>query len=692
MAAAKLSSKLGLRLFATNYGSASCKTIMGLRNFRKIVPGAQTYFTNSRNHQKSRPTTTAQSTYPQVFADSIAQPEEFWAEQAERVVWFKKWDKVMDLSQSPATNWFVGGELNMCYNAVDRHVDEGYGDQDAIIHDSPVTGTVTKITYKELQEEVSKFATALVNSGVKYGDRVLIYMPMIPQAVMAMLACARIGAIHVLVFGGFASKELSVRIDHVKPKVVVSASVGVEPGRIVDYKNLLDNAIDMCETKPKACIIYNRPNFESANLIPGRDFSWTELVSSVKGHDCVPVKATDALYVLHTSGATGTPKAPMRPTGGYVVTLYWTMKHLYGMEPGEVWWAASDLGWIVGHSYICYAPLLHRNPTIIYEGKPVGTPDPGAFFRVLNQHDVVSMFTAPTALRAIIKEDPEAVLAKKYSRDKFRILYVAGEIFDRESLHWCRDVFNVPIIDHWWQTETGWAMTHTAVGLGEDLYPRHGVTGKPVPGWDVRVLDEMGQEAPRGELGNICIKLPLPPAAFTTLWGSHERYIKTYFEKYPGYYDTMDAGVHSEDGYIAIQARVDDVISVAGHRIAASAIEEAMVEQGDIVECCTIPVNDKLKGQVPVGLCVLKKNVDKPEKQIVDEVIAIVRSNVGPVAFFKRAVIVSKLPRTRSGKITRGVLAKMVNGEQFNIPPTIEDATAYEVVKTALVAEGIMKE
>nr|XP_054761701.1 acyl-CoA synthetase short-chain family member 3, mitochondrial-like [Lytechinus pictus] len=416
MAAAKLSSKL--RLFATNYGSASCKTIMGLRNFRKIFPGAQSHFTNSRNHQKSRPTTTAQSTYPQVFADSIAQPEEFWAEQAERVVWFKKWDKVMDLSQAPATNWFVGGELNMCYNAVDRHVDEGYGDQDAIIHDSPVTGTVTKITYKELQEEVSKFATALVNSGVKYGDRVLIYMPMIPQAVMAMLACARIGAIHVLVFGGFASKELSVRIDHVKPKVVVSASVGVEPGRIVDYKNLLDNAIDMCETKPKACIIYNRPNFEPATFIPGRDFSWTELTSRVKGHDCVPVKATDAIFILHTSGTTGTPKAPMRPTGGYVVTLYWTMKHLYGMEPGEVWWAASDLGWIVGHSYICYAPLLHRNPTIIYEGKPVGTPDPGAFFRVLNQHDVVSMFTAPTALRAIIKEDPEAALAKKYSRDK----------------------------------------------------------------------------------------------------------------------------------------------------------------------------------------------------------------------------------------------------------------------------------
>eukprot|EP00057_Strongylocentrotus_purpuratus_P014710 XP_011669184.1 PREDICTED: acyl-CoA synthetase short-chain family member 3, mitochondrial [Strongylocentrotus purpuratus] len=644
MATAKLSSKL--RLFATNYGSASCKTIMGLRNFRRTIPASQSFSTNSRNHQKSRPTAT-HSTYPQVFADSITQPEEFWAEQAERVVWFKKWDRVMDLTQSPASNWFVGGELNMCYNAVDRHVDEGYGDQDAIIHDSPVTGSVTKITYKELQDEVSKFAAALVKSGVKYGDRVLIYMPMIPQAVMAMLACARIGAIHVLVFGGFASKELSVRIDHVKPKVIVSASVGVEPGRIVDYKSLLDNAIDMCESKPKACIIYNRPNFETANFIPGRDFCWTELVSSVKGHDCVPVKATDPIFVLHTSGTTGTPKAPMRPTGGYV-------------------------------------------------GKPVGTPDAGAFFRVLNEHNVVSMFTAPTALRAIIKEDPDAVLAKKYSRDKFRYLYVAGEIFDRESLHWCRDVFNVPIIDHWWQTETGWAMTHTAVGMGEDLYPRHGVTGKPVPGWDVRVLDQTGKEAPRGELGNICVKLPLPPAAFTTLYGSHDRYIETYFEKYPLWFrvtmDTCIHGVHSEDGYIAIQARVDDVISVAGHRIAASAIEEAMVEQGDIVECCTIPVNDKLKGQVPVGLCVLKKNVNKPEKQIIDEVIATVRSNVGPVAFFKKAVIVSKLPRTRSGKITRGVIAKMVNGEDFKIPPTIEDATAYDVIKTVMLREGIMTE
>lgn len=691
MSAIKLSSKL--RLFAANHGSCVRSSILNLRNSKKLLQSTRSLSTNSAKHcQKAHQTTTENYTYPQVFEDSLTRPEEFWAEQAERVVWFKKWDRVLDFSNPPAANWFVGGEMNICYNAVDRHVDEGFGDQDAIIHDSPVTGTVTNITFKELQEEVSKFAEALVRRGVKYGDRVLIYMPMIPQAVMAMLACARIGAVHVLVFGGFASRELSVRIDHVQPKVVVSASVGVEPGRIVDYKALLDAAIDMSNSKPQSCIIFNRPNFETPNFTPGRDFSWTEMTATSKGHDCVPVKATDALYLLHTSGTTGTPKAPVRPSGGYAVALYWSMKHLYNMDPGEVWWAASDLGWIVGHSYICYAPLLHRNPTIIYEGKPVGTPDAGAFFRVLNQHNVTSMFTAPTALRAIMRDDPDGAIAKQYPIDKFRILYVAGEIFDQESLHWCRDVFNVPILDHWWQTEVGWAMTHTAVGLGEELYPRHGVTGKPVPGWDVQVMNEEGEITTKGELGNICVKLPLPPGSFTTLWGSHERFLKTYFEKYPGYYDTMDAGVHHEDGYISIQARVDDVISVAGHRIAASAIEEAVVKQGDIVECAVIPVNDSLKGQVPVGLCVLKKNVVKPDQQIIKEVIAAVRENVGPVAFFKKAVIVDKLPRTRSGKITRNVVAKMVNEGTYKIPPTIEDATAYDVVKAALVKAGIMTE
>ncbi|XP_071481385.1 acyl-CoA synthetase short-chain family member 3, mitochondrial-like, partial [Diadema antillarum] len=448
MSVIRLSSKL--RRFAALRGPLLHEKITSLWNPVKLAPALSLRLNFSSIPERPQPS--SNSRYPQVFEESISRPEEFWAEQAEQVVWFKKWDSVLDFSNPPASQWFIGGEINMCYNAVDRHVDSGHGDQNAVIHDSPVTGSITHLTYRELQQEVSKFASCLVEQGVQYGDRVLIYMPMIPQAVIAMLACARIGATHVLVFGGFASKELSIRIDHTQPKVIVSASVGIEPGRTVDYKGLLDEAVSMSKNKPASCIIYNRPGFETQNFTAGRDHCWMDLMSRAKGHDCVPVNAMDPTYILHTSGTTGLPKGPVRPTGGYIVALYWTMKHLYGLEPGEVWWTASDLGWIVGHSYICYAPLLHRNPTIIYEGKPVGTPDAGSFFRVVNQHGVSAMFTSPTALRAIIKDDPSGEMAKKYSLDRLKYLFVAGEIFDRETLLWCRDVFNVPILDHWWQT------------------------------------------------------------------------------------------------------------------------------------------------------------------------------------------------------------------------------------------------
>ncbi|PIK33879.1 putative acyl-CoA synthetase short-chain family member 3, mitochondrial isoform X2 [Apostichopus japonicus] len=618
----------------------------------------------------------------------------------------------------------------------------------------------------------SRFSRVLVDQGIQKGDIVLIYMPMVPQAVVAMLATARLGAIHSLVFGGFASKELSVRINHCKPKVIVSANVGIEPSRTVNYKGLLDAAIEMSDHKPKTCIIHNRTGcscmsvstdylekqneaayISEADMVKGRDLQWSSAVSDAKPHDCVPVGAMDPLYILYTSGTTGLPKAPVRPSAGYAVVLYWTMKHIYGMEPGEVWWAASDLGWVVGHSYICYAPLLHRNTTVLYEGKPVGTPDPGAFFRVIQDHNVTSMFTAPTALRAIRKEDFDGNHSKSYSFPKIlltlEILSLASpcpspsalspptkilpqlalklflfplsikspltnkcmftnnhwcslpltaskslccrEICDHETLHWCRETFKVPVIDHWWQTETGWAITATCLGLGDEATARDQSIGKPVPGWDVHVLDsDNGQEVSRGQLGNIAVKLPLPPGSFSSLWQQGDRFVTTYFQKFPGYYDTMDAGIHHPDDFISINARVDDVINVAGHRISASAVEEAMVNQGDIVECATIGLKDSLKGHVPVGLCVLRSGVTKSEDQIVKEVIHCVRDSIGPVAAFKSAVVVSKLPRTRSGKISRQTVAAMANGEEFKIPPTIEDPTAYSEVREALQRAGII--
>ncbi|XP_038076885.1 acyl-CoA synthetase short-chain family member 3, mitochondrial-like isoform X1 [Patiria miniata] len=631
-------------------------------------------------------------TYDEVYRRSLHEPEEFWHEQAEKITWFKKWDKVLEDNGSPFTKWFIGGETNICYNAVDRHVDSGHGDQTAIIHDSPVTNTVQKITYKELQQEVAKLAQVFIKQGVKYGDRIIIYMPMIPQAVIAMLASARIGAIHGLVFGGFASKELAVRINHAKPKVIVSASCGVEPNRVVDYKELLNKAISMSDFTPECCIIYNRPDFHPVDLIADRDICWHEAMARARGHDCVPVQAADPVYLLYSSGTTGQPKAIVRPSGSHAVVLNWSMKTIYGINPGEAWWAASDLGWVVGHSYICWAPLLTRCQTIVYEGKPVGTPDPGAFFRVLQQHDVAGMFTAPTALRAIMKEDETGEYAKKYPLTKFRTLFVAGEHCDQETMHWGKAVFNTPVLDNWWQTETGWPITASPVGLGTDLHPPHGVTGKPVPGWNVKVLNENCEEAKPNELGRIAVKLPLPPGAINTLWENDERFENLYFQKYPGYYDTMDAGCRTEEGYISVQSRADDVINVAGHRIAASAIEEAIIDQGDVVECAVIPLQDALKGLIPVGLVVIKNGVDKPHQQIIKEVIDAVRSGVGPVAAFKKALIIGKLPKTRSGKIPRQSVADMANGKPFNIPPTIEDASAYGMIREEMVKNGILKQ
>ncbi|XP_013403467.1 acyl-CoA synthetase short-chain family member 3, mitochondrial [Lingula anatina] len=634
--------------------------------------------------------------YNNAFMKSKTKPDEFWAEAAENISWMKKFDKVLDNSNPPFSKWFVGGQLNTCYNAIDRHVEQGYGDHVAVIHDSPVTNTQQKITFAQLQDQVSRFAGALTKHGVKKGEVVLIYMPMIPEAIIAMLACARIGAVHSLVFGGFAAKELSTRIAHAEPKVIVSANCGIEPGRVVSYKPILDEAIQLSGFQPNACLIYNRTCSEAsglplpaADMTSGRDYDFVEELSTSQPHDCVPVDATDPVYLLYTSGTTGLPKAVVRPSGGHAVALHWSMWNIYGMRPREVWWAASDLGWVVGHSYICYAPLLHGNTTVIFEGKPVGTPDAGVFFRVLEEHEVSSMFVAPTALRAIRREDPDAVLSKKYTPKKFRGLFVAGEHCDHETMEWARDILHKPILDNWWQTETGWAITSTCVGLANHLYPPPGVAGKPVPGYDVKVIRDDGSECIDDELGNIVVKLPLPPGTFSTLYKADERFRDVYFKKFPGYYDTMDAGFRDHLGNIAVMARADDVINVAGHRLSTGQLEEVMLELNELAECAVVGVKDSLKGQIPIGLCVLKAGVTKPHDEIIASVVKQVRDHIGPVASFKKAVIVHKLPKTRSGKIARNTIAAMADGKPFKIPVTIEDAGVYPDIKRALQGIGL---
>jgi propionyl-CoA synthetase len=628
--------------------------------------------------------------YEAVYRRSIDRPEEFWGEAAEDIHWFKRWDKVLDNSEEPFTKWFVGGKMNTCYNCVDRHVERGFGNQTAIIHDSPVTQSIRHITFKELLSEVSQFASVLVSRGVEKGDRVLIYMPMIPEAVIAMLACARIGAIHSLVFGGFASKELSVRINHAEPKVVVSANCGMEVKKVINYKTLLDGAIELCDHKPQTCIIYNRqhPEFKDATLVKGRDFTYADLMEKAKFHDCVPVLATDPLYILYTSGTTGTPKAVVRPNGGHAVVLNWSMFTIYGINKHEAWFAASDLGWVVGHSYITYAPLLNCNTTVLYEGKPTGTPDPSSFYRILQDHNVVAMFVAPTAMRALRREDPHGNYSADYSIPNFRYMFLAGEHCDHETLDWVRDRFQVPCLDHWWQTETASAITGTCVGLGSELYPQTGVAGKPIPGFDVRIIRNDMTECSVGELGNIVVKLPLPPCNLSTLFQGDDRFKEIYFSKYPGYYDTMDSGFMTDEGNIAVMARSDDVINVAGHRLSTGGLEEAVLEHDDVAEAAVVGLPDELKGHVPLGICVLNSDVRRPHDQIIKEIIGKVRQYVGPVASFKEVILVPRLPKTRSGKIARSTLAAIAAGKPYNIPVTIEDPKVYICIEEAFTKAG----
>eukprot|EP00079_Xenopus_tropicalis_P008506 XP_002931666.1 PREDICTED: acyl-CoA synthetase short-chain family member 3, mitochondrial isoform X1 [Xenopus tropicalis] len=624
--------------------------------------------------------------YEHIFQSSVQEPEKVWGEAAGNIAWFKPWSKIMDNSNPPFTKWFIDGELNICYNAVDRHIESGRGDQPAIIYDSPVTNTKQAITYKEIYEQVSRLASVLCKYGVKKGDRVVIYMPMIPQATYAMLACARIGAIHSLIFGGFASKELAVRIDHAKPKLIITASFGIEPGRKVEYVPLVERALEIAEHKPEKIVIYSRPNMKEVPLKAGRDLDWTEEISKAHPHDCVPVSSEHPLYVLYTSGTTGLPKGVVRSSAGYTVMLNWTMSSIYGLNPGDVWWAASDLGWVVGHSYICYGPLLHGNTSVLYEGKPVGTPDASAYFRVLSEHGVAAMFTAPTALRAIRQQDPEAELGKPFSLTKFRTLFVAGERCDVETLEWSRQIFKVPVLDHWWQTETGSPITATCIGLGNSLKPPAGQAGKPVPGYNVKILDNDMQEANPNTLGNIVVKLPLPPGAFATLWKNDAMFQDLYFTKFPGYYDTMDAGYKDEDGYIYVLSRVDDVINVAGHRLSAGAIEESVLLHKAVADCAVVGLEDPLKGHVPLALCVLRNGVDKTTEKIENEIVALVREHIGPVAAFRKVVIVKQLPKTRSGKIPRSTLSALVNGKSYKIGSTIEDPDVFKYVEDAVKA------
>ena len=620
------------------------------------------------------------------FHRSLSEPAGFWGEAAEAVYWYKRWDKVLDDSRQPFYRWFVGGEVNTCYNALDLHVDEGHGEQPALVYDSPVTNSIQTFTYRQLRDKVATFAGALARLGVGKGDRVVVYMPMIPETAVTMLACARLGAVHSVVFGGFAANELAARIDDAKPKVVVSASCGVETNRIISYKPLLDEALRIASHKPQRCVIVQR-EVQAAELVPSRDCDWNEVMESAKPHECVPVAATDPLYILYTSGTTGQPKGVVRDNGGHIVALKWTMKNIYGVDPGDVYWAASDVGWVVGHSYIVYGPLFHGNTTILYEGKPVGTPDPGAFWRVISEHKVKAMFTAPTAFRAIKREDPAGELIKKYDLSKFKTLFLAGERCDPDTLHWAEDRLGVPVIDHWWQTETGWPICANCLGI-EPVKVKPGSPSKPVPGWDVRVVDPENRETKPGEIGALVIKLPLPPGAFPTLWNADERFVASYLSRFPGYYSTADAGFMDEDGYVYVMARTDDIINVAGHRLSTGAMEEVLASHADVAECAVIGVYDELKGQVPVGFLVLKKGVDRHLDEIIAEVVQMVRQRIGPVAAFKTALVVRALPKTRSGKILRGTMQKIADGQEYKVPATIDDSSTLQEIAEALRRVG----
>jgi len=631
------------------------------------------------------------NSYDVAFERSINDPEGFWGEAAEDCFWYKKWDKVLDDSNKPFYRWFIGGVTNTCYNALDLHIENGRGNQDALIYDSPVTDTIKKYTYTELRDEVAKFAGLLAGIGVQKGDRVLIYMPMIPEAAIAMLATARIGAVHSVVFGGFAAKELATRINDAKPKVIVSASCGIEVKRIIPYKPLLDEAIRLSDddVKPEHCIIYQRP-METADMIDGRDLDWSTLMADATPHDCVPVAATDPLYILYTSGTTGQPKGVVRDNGGHIVALKWTMKNIYNVDAGDVYWAASDVGWVVGHSYIIYGPLFKGCTTVLFEGKPVGTPDAGVFWRVISEHKVKTMFTAPTAFRAIKREDPQAELMKNYDLSNFEALFLAGERLDPDTLHWAEKSLNIPVIDHWWQTETGWAICANPLGIHQ-FTVKEGSPTKPAPGWDVHVVDPDNKPVKAGEIGALVVKLPLPPGSLPTLWNNDDRYISSYLQEFPGYYKTADAGFIDPDGYVFVMSRTDDIINVAGHRLSTGAMEEVLADHPDVAECAVLGVEDQLKGQVPVGFLVLNAGVSRPKEEIIKEVIQSVRDRIGPVASFKTATVVKRLPKTRSGKILRGTIQKIADNKEFKVPATIDDPTILTEMEEALTGIGYAK-
>jgi propionyl-CoA synthetase len=624
--------------------------------------------------------------YESAYVQSIRDPAAFWGRVAEDCHWYKKWDKVLDDSRKPFYRWFTGGELNTCYNALDLHVDHGRGGQAALIYDSPVTRTVKTFTYQQLRDEVALFAGALAAHGVVKGDRVVIYMPMIPEALVAMLACARLGAVHSVVFGGFAAPELAVRINDAKPKLIVSASCGVEINRVIAYKPLLDGAIDMAAFKPEHCIIVQRP-MQKAEMKPGRDLDWSDVMQKAEPHDCVPVKATDPLYILYTSGTTGIPKGVVRDNGGHLVALKYTMKAIYNVDAGDVYWAASDVGWVVGHSYIVYAPLFKGCTSILYEGKPVGTPDAGAFWRVISQHKVKCLFTAPTAFRAIKREDPRAELMKDYDLSCFKTLFLAGERLDPDTLRWAQQSLGTPVIDHWWQTETGSAIAGNCLGLHQ--FPvKEGSPTKPVPGWDLAVLDPEKQPVKAGEIGALVARLPMPPGTLPTLWNNDQGFLKSYLEEFPGYYKTADAGFIDQDGYVFVMSRTDDIINVAGHRLSTGAMEEILSDHNDVAECAVLGVDDALKGQVPIGFIVLKNGVTRSPDEIVKEVVRMVRDRIGPVASFKTATVVKRLPKTRSGKILRGTIQKIADNKDWKMPATIDDPVVLDEIKQALGTVG----
>jgi len=627
------------------------------------------------------------SAYDDVYARSIADPKAFWADVASGVDWYKPWDTVLDDRRPPFYRWFVGGQINTCFNAVDRHVDRGRGEQTALIYDSPVTGTTHSFTYRELRDQIARFAGVLRAVGVAKGDRVLIFMPNVPEAVISMLACARLGAVHSVVFGGFAAKELAVRIDDATPKVIVWASCGIEPGRVIPYKPLLDGALELASHQPECCVVLQRPAGE-ATPEPRRDRDWQTLMRDAQPvNECVAVAATDPLYILYTSGTTGRPKGVVRDNGGHAVALTWSMRSIYGVEPGDVYWAASDVGWVVGHSYIVYAPLFHGCTTVLYEGKPIGTPDAGAFWRVISQHRVKVLFTAPTAFRAIKRADPRGEFIVTYDLSSFKALFLAGERADPDTIHWAEQRLGVPVLDHWWQTETGWAICANPLGLG-GLPVKYGSATKPMPGYVVKVLDSDGREVNRGDIGNVVVKLPLPPSCLPTLWNNDEGYKQAYLSDFPGWYKTADAGFEDEEGYFWIMTRTDDIINVAGHRLSTGAMEEVLASHPDVAECAVVGVQDTLKGQVPFGLLVLKAGVTRETSDVIAEVVALVRERVGPVAAFKQAAVVDRLPKTRSGKVLRGTIRSIADAQPYSVPATIDDPVILDEIRDALARCG----